>query len=221
MNQDVPFFSVIVPTYERPEQLRSCLAAMSHLDYPAERFEVIVVDDGSRTPPADTVAEFREVMEVRLLVQENAGPAAARNHGAAAARGDFLTFTDDDCSVDPNWLRAFAEQFQQTPDSLLGGRTLNALDANLCSATSQMILDTVYAHYNANPHDAHFFASNNIAMAAELFRSLGGFDPDFRTSEDREFCDHWRARGLRISYAPAAVIHHAHPLNARSLWEQH
>lgn len=221
MNHDLPFFSVIVPTYERPEQLRKCLASLAQLDYPAERFEVIVVDDGSETLPVEIVSAARDAINARLLVQENVGPAAARNRAAADARGAFLAFTDDDCTVDAGWLRAFAARLKQTPQSLLGGRTLNALDTNRCSATSQMIIDVVYEHYNANPDDARFFASNNFAVAADLFRSVGGFNENFRTSEDREFCDRWRARGLRLSYAPAAVIHHAHPLTARSLWKQH
>jgi len=103
----------------------------------------------------------------------------------------------------------------------VGGRTLNALDTNRYSATSQMIIDVVYDHYNANPDDAHFFASNNLAVGADQFRILGGFDENFRTSEDREFCDRWRAQGLRLTYAPAALIHHAHPLTLGSLWKQH
>jgi GT2 family glycosyltransferase len=82
-------------------------------------------------------------------------------------------------------------------------------------------MDVVYAYYNDDPNDARFFASNNFAMAADQFRLIGGFNPNFRTSEDREFCDRWRSRGLRISYAPEAVIHHAHPLTLRSLWKQH
>ena len=89
-------------------------------------------------------------------MQENAGPAAARNRGAAEARGAFLAFTDDDCTADADWLRAFAAEFEKTPNGLVGGRTLNALDTNRCSATSQMIIDVVYDHYNANPDDGGF-----------------------------------------------------------------
>ena len=67
MNQDLPFFSVIVPTYERPEQLRTCLDSLARLDYPAERFEVIVVDDGSKSPPTEIVAAVCDVVELRLV----------------------------------------------------------------------------------------------------------------------------------------------------------
>jgi GT2 family glycosyltransferase len=221
MMEELPFFSVIVPTYERPAQLAECLRALARLDYPAERFEVIVVDDGSAGAPAAALEESRELLDVRLLTQANAGPGAARNRGAAAARGQFLAFTDDDCAPDAGWLRALAARFAETPDSLVGGRTLNALPANPYAETSQLIIEVVYEHYNAGPVGPRFFASNNLAAPAELFRAGGGFDENFTTSEDREVCDRWLARGLRLTYAPDAVVHHAHALTLRALWRQH
>ena len=223
MNGDLPFFTIVVPTYERPEQLGECLGSIARLDYPPDCFEVIVVDDGSKSPPEQVVATISDRIQARLLVQPhgNRGPAAARNRAVSDARGVFLAFTDDDCVVDPGWLREFAVRFKLHPHKLLGGRTLNALHQNRGSATSQMIMDVVYAHYNTDPDDGRFYASNNFAVAADQFRSVGGFDESFRTSEDREFCDRWVARGLQISYAPGAVVYHAHPLTLRSLWNQH
>ena len=218
---DLPPFSVIVPTYERPAQLAECLRALARQDYPAERFEVIVVDDGSAAAPAQLLGEFREQLDVRLLTQANAGPAAARNRGAAEARGQFLAFTDDDCAPEPRWLRALAAQFGETPDRLVGGRTLNALRANPYSETSQLIIEVVYGHYNSDPDGPRFFASNNLAAPAELFRAMNGFDETFNTSEDRELCDRWLARGLRLAYAPEAVVRHAHALTLGTLWRQH
>src|SRR3712207_1403127 len=100
MSDDLPFFSVIVPTYERPAQLAACLGALARLDCPAASFEVIVVDDGSAAAPGRRLDEFRDLLDVRLLTQANAGPAAARNRGASEARGSFLAFTDDDCAPD-------------------------------------------------------------------------------------------------------------------------
>lgn len=221
MNHELPFFSVVVPTYERPAQLAECLGALARLDYPAERFEVIVVDDGSAVAPVRLVDEFRDQLNVRLLTQANAGPAAARNRGAAEARGSFLAFTDDDCAPGTGWLRALAERFAELPDHMIGGRTLNALAANPYSETSQLIIEVVYEHYNSGRGGPRFFASNNLAAPCELFRAAGGFDETFTTSEDREVCDRWLARGLRLTYAPEAVVRHAHALTLRTLWRQH
>lgn len=221
MNPELPFFSVVIPTYERPAQLSSCLRAIASADYPPERFEVIVVDDGGARSLGGVLEQFRGALDVRLLEQRNTGPAGARNFGAAEARGEFLAFTDDDCAPDAGWLRALAAQFAQTPQRVVGGRTLNALPRNLCAETSQRIIEVVYAHFNADPDDARFFASNNFAVPARGFRESGGFDESFRTSEDREFCARWLSRGGKLAYAPEAVVRHAHPLTPRTLWRQH
>jgi glycosyltransferase involved in cell wall biosynthesis len=215
-----PFFSIIIPTYERTRQLASCLEAITRLDYPPDRFEIVVVDDGSATPPEELIASFRARMDVQLLAQPHAGPAAARNVGASRARGDYLAFTDDDCLPDPHWLRAFAARFIETPERLIGGRTQNTLAQNIYSAASQTIIDVVYEHFNENG-DALFFASNNFAVPAKGFHAVGGFDEKFTTSEDRDFCDRWLRRGYSMTYAPEALIQHAHPLTLRTLWRQH
>src|SRR4051794_20266715 len=118
---NLPFFSVIIPTYERPGLITACLRAFTQLDYPVGRFEVIVVDDGSAHSVDSVIEQFRGRLDVRVLTQENTGPAGARNFGAAQARGEFLAFTDDDCFPDAGWLRALASYFARTPDRLIGG----------------------------------------------------------------------------------------------------
>jgi GT2 family glycosyltransferase len=220
MKPQLPSFSIIIPTHSRPAQLVSCLNAIARLDYPRECFEVVVVDDGSPAPPEDVIASFRARIEVKLLVQQRGGPAAARNTGAACAMGEFLVFTDDDCMPERNWLRAFAARFLATPERLVGGRTLNALPENLYSATSQAIIDVVYEHFNTGD-GALFFASNNFAVPAKGFHKVGGFDETFITSEDREFCDRWAHQGYCMTYAPEVLNYHAHPLTFRTLWHQH
>ncbi|HEX8473059.1 MAG TPA: glycosyltransferase [Pyrinomonadaceae bacterium] len=221
MKRELPFCSIIVPTFERPAQLAQCLQALSLLDYPPQRFEVILVDDESSTSPAVVVDGFRGRMDVKLLTQRHAGPAAARNFGATHACGEFLAFTDDDCAPEACWLRTLAARLSETPDRIVGGRTLNALTSNPYSATSQLIIDVVYEYFNPDPHNARFFASNNFALSAQHFHALGGFDVKFRTSEDREFCDRWLATGRRMTYAPEALLYHSHPLTLATLWRQH
>jgi GT2 family glycosyltransferase len=214
-------FSIIVPTYQRHAQLAACLASLSVLDFPRELFEVVVVDDGS-TPRVDEVCEpFRSSLDLKLVAQENAGPAAARNRGASVARGARLVFIDDDCYPAPDYLRALAARFRESPNALVGGRTINALAENPYSATSQLIIETVYDLYNASASGATFFASNNFAVPADAFRDAGGFDERFRCSEDRDFCERWRARDGAMIYAHEAVVYHAHGLTPVALWRQH
>lgn len=217
-----PFlFSVIIPTYNRPTQLAACLESLTQLDYPRNRFEVIVVDDGSDKPLDAVTQPFQDSLNLRLIRQKNAGPAAARNHAAKLANGQYLAFTDDDCRPATDWLTALAACFAKEPENIVGGRTANALPDNPYSTTSQNIISMGYSHYNAVPNQARFFASNNMVVPADRFRELGGFDERFTTSEDRELCDRWLHQGYRMTYAPEVVIYHAHPMTLKSFWKQH
>ena len=219
-----PFFTVIVPTFNRPRQLAACLQALAGLDYPHERMEVIVIDDGSPEAPTEAVETVSHQIAVTLLRQANAGPAMARNTGAAQAKGELLAFTDDDCAPDAQWLRALAVPFSTAREPLLvGGRTVNSLAQDACAAASQSLVDYLYAYYNTRPGGARFFASNNIALSVEGFHALGGFDTTFRSAagEDRDFCDRWLGQGFGLVYAPDALICHAHGMTLSAFWTQH
>jgi GT2 family glycosyltransferase len=217
----LPSFSIVIPTYSRPAELAECLRSVARLEYPRDRFEVIVVDDGSDPPLDAVVAPFRSALTLSLVRQANAGAAAARNAGAERARGEFLGFTDDDCVVEPGWLKALAEVLVEAPECMVGGATVNAATGNLYSTTSQLITDVVYRYYNADPLQARFLASNNLALSTRGLREIGGFDPGFRTAEDRDLCDRWLHRGNRIVYHPGARVRHARALNAWSFCQQH
>ncbi len=221
MERSQPVFSIIIPTYNRPAELALCLEALCRLDYPRERFEVIVVDDGSKTSLQPSVARFLDQLDVTLLTQANAGPAAARNKGASQAKGEFLAFIDDDCMTSPDWLQKLVNRFAEVPDQAIGGRTLNPLPENSYSTASQNLIDAGYAYHNPLPSQASFFASNNLTVPAACFHSVGGFDITFKTSEDRDFCDRWRHQGFQMTYAPEILIYHSHHLNFRTFWRQH
>jgi glycosyltransferase involved in cell wall biosynthesis len=217
-----PTWTIIVPTYERPDRLRDCLASLSRLTYPCDRFEVIVVDDGSRTSPTEVVASWRAQLQIRLVAQEHAGPAAARNKGAEAARGTFLAFTDDDCLVTPDWLDRLETRLRESPWTAVGGRTVNAYPDNLCSTVSQLITDVLYAYQAGRPGFFRFVTSNNFAVPRAVFLEIGGFDPSFplAAGEDREFCARWVRGGYRLVTEEGAVVYHRHWLTLSGFWRQ-
>ena len=205
--------SVIVPTYRRPEALRALVAALTLQDYPASRFEVILVDDGGGIPLGPAVDEFRVGLNLSLMTQANAGPGAARNLGASRASGRYLAFTDNDCLPDPGWLSAFARGFEDSPSAVLGGKTYNVLSDNIYAAATQLVFDYLYDHYSPTQVLGGFFTANNLAVPREAFLDAGGFDPALRFGEDRDFCYRWACCGGRFAAAPQAVVRHAHALN--------
>jgi GT2 family glycosyltransferase len=217
-----PYFSIIIPTRARAKSLAACLEALSNLDYPRDRFEVIVVDDGSEVPPHDVVGSFTDRLDVVLLTQAQAGPAAARNTGVARAKGDFLAFTDDDCASASDWLQCLAARFAQAKDLAVGGRTINALPDDPYATASQLIVDVVYAYYNADPDRARFVASNNLAVAKDHLHTVGGFDSSFPlAAEDRDLCDRWLHHGYRITYAPEVLVYHSRHMTFAAFCRQH
>jgi GT2 family glycosyltransferase len=220
MAEHHPLISVIIPAYNRPGPLAACLQSLTRLDYPRDRFEVIVVDDGSSTPPADVISAVADQIDVRLVEQENAGPAAARNRGAGEAGGKFLCFLDDDCLAAPDWLKKLEARFDIDPHAAIGGKTIDAPPGNTYSTATQAILDAVYGYY-ASIGQASFFATANLAVPAGAFRSVGGFDERFLTSEDREFCDRWQLAGYRLVFAPEVLVYHVQLMTFRKFLRRH
>jgi glycosyltransferase involved in cell wall biosynthesis len=217
------FISIVVPTFARPDSLRECLNAILDLDTQGVDFEVIVVDDGSPRPLDRVIADFHDRIPVRLVTQRRTGPGAARNAGAAVAAGQYLVFVDDDCRPAPDWLAVLARELKRDGRRLLGGRVENALSGNPYSEASEWITQFVYDHNRSNTAHEPFFTANNIAVAAELFRAVGGFTTAIpsATAEDKEFCDRWRTHGLVLSHVPDAVVRHAHDLTFARFVRQH
>jgi GT2 family glycosyltransferase len=215
-------FSIIVPTRDRAGPLAACLSALARLDYPGGDFEVIVVNDGSRPPDVETASEKDFPARRRWIhLPNNEGPAAARNCGASHARGRYLAFLDDDCLPAPDWLTQLQAALESAPGSAVGGRVVDGRPEDLCSAANQTILDFVYNYYNTDWRHAKFLASGNLAVPADLYRRAGGFNQDYLTSEDREFCARWLESGLGLVYAPEAVVAHYVAAGLGRFWRRH
>ena len=205
-------WSVIIPTRGRPEQLRRCLRSLAELDWPADGYEVIVVDDGGG------LSEGIVGAEARLIRQKHAGPAAARNRGAHEAVNTRLAFVDDDCVVTPGWLAGFARALDEHPGAAAGGRVVNGLPGNLFSTATETMIEYMYA-----ASDERFVTTNNLAVPRAGFLELGGFDEGFplAAAEDRDFSQRWLASGVQIVSADDAVVEHAHELTLRGFVRQH
>lgn len=217
-----PEVSVVVPTFNRPAQLRETLLSLAGSEVDRAAFEVLVVNDGGEAVEGVT-SQVEDRLQLRVVNQVNGGPASARNSGAECSRGRFLAFTDDDCRVDPGWLRALRDRLREAPDLLVGGRTLNGLPGNPWSEANQLILEAVYGHFNRDRTRPRFFASNNMAVCASNLREAGGFRHDLpvHACEDRELCDRWLHRGGRLGFVPSAIIHHVKPLSFAGFWRQY
>lgn len=213
--------SVIVPTYSRPDAIAQCIAAIQEQDYPLGALELVVVDDSS---PLPVQVGSDPVFPVRVVrTPSNSGPAAARNLGIQAAGGDLLAFTDDDCRPDPDWVAVIADHVRREPESLVGGRTVNALAGNPFAQASQDLVSYLYTAFQRTRTLQPFFTSNNLAGRKDHFLALGGFDDSFRFSagEDRDLSERWASQIGPLRYAEAATVQHYHSLDLPQFLRQH
>jgi GT2 family glycosyltransferase len=215
--------SVVIPTYKRKQLLYNCLRSLSLQTYPKESFEVIVVNDGILEESETIRPDLFGIKNLYVFSKEHEGPAAARNYGVKMAKGELIAFTDDDCSPKENWIERIVSQYKLDNDPVIGGKTLNLLTNNLYSEASQIISDIVYNHFNKDPDNALFLASNNFAIKRDLFNELGGFDCSFKTSssEDRDFCNRLTSNGRKLKLIDDAVVYHGHELTFKSFFLQH
>jgi glycosyltransferase involved in cell wall biosynthesis len=196
--------SVVVPTYGRLGKLEACLRSLG-----TER-EVIVVDDGSPSPvPVGFCG-------ARVIRQENRGPAAARNRGAAEARGDLVAFLDDDCVARPGWIERMLEAW--APGRLVGARVENLATENACANYNQRCGDTLLNWWMSRGGAWRFLPSSNMLVERSAFERLGGFSIAFRGAgaEDREFCGRWCDAGGTLHCVDARLVGHRHE---QSVWQ--
>lgn len=163
----MPFISVVVPAYNRPDGVSAMLDAMADQSYPPYRFEVLVCDDGSTPPLAERVSIKDRPFSVRFLREENQGPAAARNRGLREARGTVVAFTDDDCKPEETWLEAVAE-------ALAAGAY--AVHGPTWSAVPPI---EPFVH-SVHIDQSHGVATANFAARKDRLLAVEGFDETFR-----------------------------------------
>jgi GT2 family glycosyltransferase len=209
---DDPRISVVVPTRGRPEALLDCVDALRGQEPPEGGYEIVVVDDGDGVPALTG--------QVRVVAGEGAGPAAARNRGIEAARGEIIAFTDDDCRPSPRWLRELDAALLRGQAAGVAGNTVNGLAEDVFAAASQIVLDAAHEHFSRAGAPG-FAASCNLAVRTADIRALGGFDRRLRYAEDRELCARWLASGRRLAWAPAAEVVHRRHMDLAAFLRQH
>lgn len=205
----MPFFSVVIPAYNRGNLLREALQsvfAQEHTDY-----EVIVVDDGSTEDIAAIAREFGD--RVRCLRQENRGPGAARNLGIADATGEYVAFLDSDDLWFPWTLSVYQAAIDETPSAsfVAGAATAGALD-DACVDQAPAHKVKVFADYLATASAGIWIGTCGAAIKRNLLIEINGFEPDRMNAEDSDL---WMrlgtAPGFTYVLEPPVFIYRSQP----------
>jgi glycosyltransferase involved in cell wall biosynthesis len=227
-----PAVSVIVCSHNGAGRLGDTLASLDHQSLSPERYEVLVVDDGS-TDGTSTTARARGFRVLRL--DRKAGLPAARNAGLRATRGEIVAFTDDDCEPDPDWLAAVLDGFSASDADGLGGpvvpqcpnafllgyleanNPLRPLRAELLASGPLRRLGLYLARTMVGEGEPaagellYSVVGANMAFRRRLLCELGGFDEALAScGEEEELCRraHAQPRPIALRYAPAQRVNH-------------
>ena len=214
---DCPRVSVILPVLNAADEIGRAVESLLALDWPAERLQILVVDNGSD----DGTAEVARRYPVTVLSEtEVRSSYAARNRGQAQASGEWLAFTDSDCAVSPDWLRRL---LLPAPAAVVGAVAGEVLALELTTPVQRLVEQFgIMKHAVTLPHKSlPCFSTANVAVRRDLLMQLGGFRADVRYFADMELS--WRLQieaGRTILFRPQAVIRHRHRRTWGALWRQ-
>jgi GT2 family glycosyltransferase len=218
--QQLPFVSVVVVNYRGADDTARALAGLAELDWPADKYEVVVVDNGSGDDSVETLSgRFPHVRFIEL--DHNEGFAGGCNRGVQAARGDYVAFLNNDARPDPGWIRAALDVFLR--DRSIGcvaskildweGRNIDFVDAGVAFYGHGFKLHAGEPDDNSHDteRDVPFASGAAMVVRADVFREAGGFDERyFLLFEDVDLG--WRLwlLGYRVRYVPASLVYHRH-----------
>lgn len=208
---EYPSVSVIVPVRNRPEEIVDCLKSLNRLDYPAEKLEVIVVDDASDDETPELAARFSGVRLIRM--QKHRQASFCRNRGAEAATGEILAFIDSDCLADTTWLKELTPAFRDPSLGALGGWVDSAfeekgLDRYEKVKSSLKIGDRFI---RSEKIDSFFYVPTcNFLVKRDVYLKFGGLRENLHVGEDVDFCWRMQDGGHNLEYRPMGRVFHKH-----------
>lgn len=201
--------SVIIPTYNRAEKLRSCLAALSNQTQPACDFEIIVVVDGSTDETVQMLADLKTPFALRVISQPNSGQSVALNRGVAESRGCISIFLDDDIVVTPRFVAEHL-RLHHTRDRVVG---IGQLTLTLPPGSDLFALGFAQSwrdHYDElnsgkRPADWDDCYGGNMSVARAAFMAVGGNVTDLRRGYDVELAYRLKQDGCTFEYLAEAL----------------
>lgn len=208
-----PNISIILPTFNRLNRLKKVIAGLEKQTFPLDRFEVIVVSDGSTDGTDDYLKSIQSPLQIIPVFQTNQGVAATRNHGVENASGELLVFIDDDVFPIPEFLAEHLKaQEKQGDNTIVIGPMLTPPDFRLAPWVkwSQDRLNEQYEAMLAGEWEAtaRQFYTGNTSLTRKIFVNYGGFDQNFRRAEDVELAYRWDKHGVKFHFCPEAKGYH-------------
>lgn len=214
-------FSVVVPVYNRPREVRELLESLLHQDYPA--LEVIIVEDGSSDTAEAVAKQYQDRLSLRYYLEDNQGQGFARNFGMEQALGDYFVLFDSDCIIPPRYFSILQRAVLDRSLDAHGGPDAAAQDFSIFQKAVNFSMTSLWttggirgklkdpAKYQARGY--------NMGMSRTVFQATGGFvDPN--KGEDIELSIRIRQMGFRLELIEEAYVYHKRKNTLLSFFEQ-
>ena len=208
-------FSIVIPALNEEHVIGQCLDSIAGLDFPHQKFEVIVVDNGSSDRTYEIAESYREEMNTTVLLRPKVNISALRNAGAGVSFGEYLIFLDADMVVRGDWLRTAEKLIISSNAQIIGG----SFDVPEHSSwIARVWFRRKGTAVNLSPS---YIPSGQLMMRRSQFNAIGGFDESLETSEDCDFCCRARAQGLNLAvYEAISVMHLGSPQTLRAFFRR-
>lgn len=216
-----PKFSVIIPVYNRPGEVRELLDSV--VSQTRKDFEIILVEDGSTVTCEDVVNEFAARLPIRYYFKSNGGPGPARNFGFAHAHGDYFVVFDSDCLLPPTYFEAVEQVLiTESLDAWGGpdrGHDKFTIPQRAMAYTMSSLLTTGGIRGGKKRMGWFQPRSFNMGFSRAVFDRTGGFRFD-RFAEDIELSIRMKKEGFRIGLIPEAFVYHKRRTNFLQFFKQ-
>jgi len=215
------FFSVIIPLYNRPQEIKELLESLTLQTY--KQFEVLVIEDGSKDDAADIVKSFESRLDVKYFVKPNSGQGFTRNYGFERAKGDYFVIFDSDCLIPEDY-------FQIVNDSL-NADWLDAYGGPDASHPSFTPVQKAISYSMTSPFTTGGIRGNkkgigqfhprsfNMGVSRAVWEKTGGFIIT-RSAEDLEYSIRIHSLGFKIGLIPDAKVYHKRRTNFLQFYKQ-
>ena len=209
MNVNPVRYSIIVPVFNRPQELEELLESLTHQTF--KEFEVIIVEDGSSDRSDRIVEKYADALRIQYFYKPNTGPGPSRNFGYAHARGEYFIVFDSDCIIPAQYLEVVERSIQEHQWDAWGGPDRARDDFTLLQRAMGYTMASVLTTggIRGGKKRIGWFQprSFNMGISRRVFESTGGFRFD-RFAEDIEFSIRMRNAALKVGLIPEAFVYH-------------
>lgn len=215
------YFSVVVPVYNRPQEVKELLDSLSVQK--CRDFEVIIVEDGSQECSEQVVAAYKDLLDIQYFYKENSGPGLSRNYGAERAKGDYVLFLDSDCIVPDKYIAVIKQACSARKIDAFGGpdRAHESFTPIQKAINYSMTSFFTTGGIRGQKKTLEKFhpRSFNMGFSKAVFRLTGGFS-GLRFGEDIDMSIRIMEAGFGTCLLPEAYVYHKRRTSFRKFFKQ-